>query len=303
MHLPTRVSLPQEEPATPASWLARMFLQEDLNFLITNRLPRALVTRAVGKVSRIRSRRFTRAALGVWGLFADDLRLAEAEHTDFQSLHECFVRRLAPGARPVDPRPDVLTSPCDAVVGACGRVEDGMALQAKGAWYPLADLLPDPGLARAHTGSTFVTLRLKANMYHRFHAPASARLTDVWYVSGDTWNVNPVALKRVERLFCKNERAVMHFDDGLTLVAVAAIAVASIRVHALDSTLDLGFEGVRRHRPGVPVGKGEELGYFHAGSTLLVFAPSPLRLAPEVVEGATIRVGQPLLLSPPGALS
>jgi len=299
---PAFPALPQAEPEEPASWLARVFLQEDLNFLVTNRLPRALVTRAVGRVSRIRSRRFTRGALAVWRLFADDLRLEEAEHTDFESLHDCFVRRLAPGARPVDPRPEVWTSPCDAVVGAMGVVRDGCALQAKGAAYPLSDLLPDPALAAAHLGSTFVTLRLKANMYHRFHAPRTGRLTEAWYVSGDAWNVNPVALRRVDRLFCKNERAVLHFDDGLTLVAVAAIAVASIRVHALDSTLDLRWRGVTRHRPDAAVEKGQELGYFHAGSTILVFAPPPLRPAPGVVEGATVRVGRPLLHHPvPGA--
>ena len=59
-----------------------------------------------------------------------------------------------------------------------------------------------------------MTLRLTSSMYHRFHAPHDCRVEQVNYISGDTWNVNPIALKRVERLFCKNERAVMRTDGS-----------------------------------------------------------------------------------------
>ena len=82
-------------------------------------------------------------------------------------------------------------------------------LQAKGFPYTLADLLGDEELARYYRGGEFVTLRLTSSMYHRFHAPYDCRVEQVDYISGDTWNVNPIALKRVERLFCKNERAVI----------------------------------------------------------------------------------------------
>src|SRR5262249_44204915 len=102
--------------------LARLFLQEDLNFLITNRIPRRLATRAMASFSRIRSRRLTRVSLRVWQLFADDLRLDEAEQNEFESLHDCFTRRLKAGARPIDRDPDVIVSPCDAIVGAHGPV-------------------------------------------------------------------------------------------------------------------------------------------------------------------------------------
>ena len=293
------------EPTAPASALARVFLQEDLNFLVTNRIPRKLVTRLVGRVSRIRSRRFTRASLRVWKLFADDLRLDEAASTDFESLHDCFVRKLRPGVRPVDPDPAVVVSPCDAIVGEFGRVERGQVIQAKGFPYPLLDLLQDPALADRYEGGTFVTLRLKANMYHRFHAPTSCRLRRVVYVSGDTWNVNPIALRRVERLFCKNERAVLDLElhggrRGLTLVPVAAIAVASIRLHALDQSLDTTWRGGRELPCDATYAKGDELGYFHAGSTILMFATAEFRLAPNVTTDSVIRMGQPLLLEPPG---
>jgi phosphatidylserine decarboxylase len=281
--------------------LARFFQQEDLNFLLTNRIPRRQATLLMGWFSRIESPALTRLSIAVWRLFADDLRLHEAKQTDFHSLHECFVRELRDGARPVDPDPAVLVSPCDAEVGAFGRVEGDRVYQAKGFPYTLLDLLGDRELAERYRGGLFVTLRLKANMYHRFHAPAEARIERVRYISGDTWNVNPIALKRVERLFCKNERAVIEFGmpspgESLALVPVASILVASIKLHALDHVLDLRYDGPRViPLDDVSVAKGAELGYFQSGSTIILFAGGPFAFTHHVQEGATVRMGQALL--------
>ena len=117
---------------------------------------------------------------------------------------------------------------------------------------------------------------------------------------GDTWNVNPIALKRIERLFCKNERAVLRLTltasgKTVTLVAVAAILVASIRLHCLDDLLDSRYCGRSVIPCDSPVRKGEELGWFQHGSTIIVFAPDGFELCENVREGATIRMGQPLM--------
>jgi phosphatidylserine decarboxylase len=285
---------------SPASPLARLFLQEDLNFLVTNRLPRRAATRLMGRFSRIESRTLTRVSLAVWRLFADDLRLDESATTDFKSLHECFVRALKPGARPIDPDPDVVVSPCDAVVGAHGPVRGTEVFQAKGFPYRLDELLPDPALVERHRDGRFVTLRLKSNMYHRFHAPADARVRGVTYVSGDTWNVNPIALERVERLFCKNERAVIdletpRFGGALTMVPVAAILVASMRFTFVDTPLTLDHRGARFFPCDRQVAKGDELGHFEAGSTIILFASGDFDFVDGLRTGDVIRVGAPLL--------
>ena len=219
-----------------ASLLARLFLNERINFLVTNRLPRRYATQLAGWYSRIRSRRLTRLSLAVWKLFADDLALHEAAKTEFESLQDCFTRALKPGARPIDPAPERVVSPCDSIIGAHGRVRGTELFQAKGLPYRLEELLGDGPRAERYRDGYFVTLRLKANMYHRFHAPESGRIRGVTYVSGDTWNVNPIALKRVERLFCRNERAIIELETEsperpLALVPVAAILVASMRLN------------------------------------------------------------------------
>ncbi len=279
--------------------LARIFLQEDLNFLVTNRIPRRLVTQLAGRLSTIDSPAFTRLAVRIWQHFAGDLRLDEAKATEFRTIRDCFTRELEAGARPIDPDPAVLVSPCDAEIGALGRVRGNELVQIKGLTYPLDDLVVDPALALRHRNGHYVTLRLKSSMYHRFHAPCDARVTSVTYVSGDTWNVNPITLARVERLFCKNERAVIELATGasgeaLTLVAVASILVASLKIHAVAPVLDLRHRGRRAMAVDAPVAKGDELGYFQSGSTILVLASGALALAPGVRTGQTVRMGTPL---------
>jgi len=284
----------------PASILARVFLQEDLNFLVTNRLPRRYATLAMGRFSQIESKALTKLSVAVWQLFGGDLHLEESKTSEFRSLQECFTRELRPGTRPIDPDPRVMVSPCDAIVGAHGRIEGTTLIQAKGFPYKLEDLLGDRELVERHRDGLFVTLRLKSSMYHRFHAPAEGRLRSVTYVSGDTWNVNPIALRRVEKLFCKNERAILDIElpdpeVALTLVPVAAIMVASIKLHFLDEVFDLRYRGKNRIACDATFDKGQELGYFQSGSTIIVFVSGPYEFAAGVVQDRLIRVGEPLL--------
>jgi phosphatidylserine decarboxylase len=273
-------------------------MTESLNFLLTNRFPRQAASRFMGWFSKIRQPLVSRLSLAAWRALAD-LRLEEAKKTRFSSLHDCFTRELKPGARPVDADPAVLTSPCDAIVGASGRIEGTKVLQVKGSPYGLFDLLNDEDLCEKFRDGTYVTLRITSSMYHRFHAPHDCRVSQVTYFSGDAWNVNPPALKRIEKLFCKNERALMRVNldsHEVLLVPVAAVLVASIRLHFLDVTLHLRYRGPNVMACDARFAKGEEMGWFEHGSTILVFAPRGFRLAVE--EGHLIRVGQALMCLP-----
>ena len=283
---------------TPRSLIDRLGRQEDLNFLLTNRIPRRGLTLFVGWLSRIEHPWVCGACIALWRVFSE-LDLSEAKLSRFASLRECFTRELKDGARPIDMDTSVLSSPCDALVGACGRVTEGSVLQAKGFPYPLADLLGDPELVRYYRNGTYATLRLTSSMYHRFHAPYDCRVEGVNYISGDTWNVNPIALRRIERLFCKNERVVIRcrLPSGalVTLVPVAAILVASIRLEFLDVRLHLRYRGPNVIPCDVGMRKGEEMGWFEHGSTIIVFAPPGMVLHAQVGEGRRIEMGQALL--------
>ncbi|MGB9116210.1 archaetidylserine decarboxylase [Bradyrhizobium sp.] len=281
--------------------IAALTRQEDLNFLLTNRIPRAALTRFMGWFSRIENPLVRDASIACWRMFSD-LDLREAKKTEFKSLHDCFTRELKPGLRQPDPDPSIVVSPSDAIIGAHGAIEDTELFQIKGASYSLLDLLGDPELVDAHRNGRFVTLRLTSSMYHRFHAAADCRIEQVTFISGDTWNVNPIALKRIERLFCKNERAVIQTrlasGEALTLVPVAAILVASIRLHFLDIVLNAQTRGPSVFPCDVSVRKGDELGYFEHGSTIIVLAPDRFEFCGNVSEGARILAGQPLMRKP-----
>jgi phosphatidylserine decarboxylase len=274
---------------------------ERLNFLLTNRIPRRALTRFMGWLSRIESPILTRMLIGIWRRFAEDLRLEEAETQRFESLQACFTRRLRPGARPIDGRGEVIVSPCDAEIGQCGRIQGRTVFQAKGFPYELDELMPDARLQQLYEAGTYVTLRLKSSMYHRFHAPVRCTVREIQYISGDTWNVNHIALRRIERLFCRNERAVVPLaqiatSGSLCLVPIAAILVASLRFHGVESELNLRYRGPNRIACDSVFEKGEEMGYFQHGSTILVFATANYRLVPDMRPGQGIRMGEPLLL-------
>jgi phosphatidylserine decarboxylase len=287
---------------TVRSLIAKLTEHEGLNFLLTNRIPRRLATRLVGWFSRIEQPIVRDLSIGTWRLFCD-LDLSEAKATHFKSLRDCFIRELKDGARPIDPDPGLLVSPCDAIVGAGGTIVGTELLQIKGSEYSLEDLLVDRDLVGFYEDGCYVTLRLTAAMYHRFHAPHDCSVEQVTHIWGDAWNVNPIALKRVRNLFCKNERALIRTrlqstGHMVTLVPVAAILVAGIRLRFLDMMVD-----PRRGDPhvmpcGTPFRKGEEMGWFEHGSTIIVLAPKGFVLCENATAGTTIRMGEPLMRLP-----
>jgi phosphatidylserine decarboxylase len=281
--------------------IASLTQQEDLNFLLTNRVPRAALTRFMGWFSKIEQPQVRDLSIACWRLFSD-LDLSEAKQTHFKSLHDCFTRELKPGLRPPDPDPAIVVSPCDGIVGAFGAIADTELFQVKGAPYSLLDLLGNPALVERHRNGRFITLRLTSSMYHRFHAPCDGCIEQVDFIHGDTWNVNPIALKRVEKLFCKNERAVIRTrlpgGEALTLVPVAAILVASIRLHFLDRLLNAQSRGPAVFPCDVAVRKGDELGWFEHGSTIIMLTPEHFEFCDNVADGARVRAGQPLLRKP-----
>ncbi len=273
-----------------------------VNVVLTNYIPRRTLTRFVGWLAKVEQPFMRDLSIAVWRQFSD-LDLSEAKKTSFRSLHDCFIRELKDGARSIDGRTEVLVSPCDAIVGTAGTVCDGVMLQVKGSDYLLSELVRSDDLVAAYRDGTYVTLRLTASMYHRFHAPHDAQIMRVSHIAGDTWNVNPPTLQRIPRVFCRNERAVLRFrltagSHTIALVPVAAILVAGLRLKFMELPQDRQHVGPWERDCEVPVTKGEELGWFEHGSTIIVLAPPGFGLAPGIVNGQTIRLGQPLLHLP-----
>ena len=247
----------------------------------------------------------------------------ELELGGYPSLADFFSRKLRHGARQLDASPGAIISPCDGVLAARGVAASGALVQAKGRMYRLAELVADAELAAQLTGGPYATIYLSPRDYHRVHAPVDAQITGYDYLPGALWPVNPRVAARRDGLLARNERVVIRMNAGalghVALVMVGAGGVGNIRLapclgapgakatsgsevaaSAADSAAWRAAREPRRvELSGVTVRRGDELGAFRLGSTVvLVFEPhrraggtaGGVELAGEV--GDPVRFGQ-----------
>jgi phosphatidylserine decarboxylase len=218
----------------------------------------------------------------------------------YDSLGELFARRLRPGARPVEAARDAVIAPCDGTIAACGVAGSGSLIQAKGRRYQLDELVVDDRLARALVGGDYATIYLSPRDYHRVHTPVDASVVSYHYVPGARWPVNPRIAARRDRLFVRNERVVIELDGGrlgqLALVMVGAAGVGNIELCGVSASSAASWRTAgerRRIECGFAVSRGDELGAFRLGSTVILIAtPGAIRLAGE--PGTIVRFGQRL---------
>jgi phosphatidylserine decarboxylase len=253
-------------------------------------------------------------------LLGMDLSEARDPVGSFRSLDALFVRHLRAGARTWPSDRGVVGSPVDGVVGAFGRVEAGALLQAKGREYTVGELLDDEEQASRFEGGTYVTLYLAPRHYHRIHSPVDGTLGWARHVPGRLLPVNRPAVSRVARLFPRNERlmAVIEPEAGASEVgapealrgdagvlgpgAVAVVAVGAFNVGRITADFDEGLVTNRwraraethAYDPPLAVERGEGLMAFHLGSTVVLLLERPVALAPELVDGAEVRLGAAL---------
>lgn len=266
-------------------------------------VPKNALSRVVGGIARLPvpapvAQASIRAFASAYRIDVDE---AEREVGGYSTLGDFFTRRLKDGARPIDPSPDVACSPVDGAVGQAGPIEDGRIIQAKGRSFTVAELLANEEEARAYEGGTFATLYLAPYNYHRIHSPLAGRIVGSAHVPGHLWPVNALGVAEVDRLFAVNERLITHLETDagkIAVVKVGATCVGRIRVAYDDVvTNDGGPKELRERRydPPFEVAKGDELGVFELGSTVIVlFQRDRAVLEPGIVPGAPVVLGRPL---------
>ena len=233
-----------------------------------------------------------------------NLAETELDLAAYPSLGDFFARRLKDGARTVDRTPGAIVSPCDGVLAARGTALDGSMVQAKGLDYFLHDLVADDALARSLSGGEYATIYLSPKDYHRVHTPLAGRITRYDYLPGTLWPVNQWATARREGLLVKNERVVIHLNaDGIGPVAVVMVGAVgvgnSVLTEAPESREFRGSSERRVIELDRRVERGDELGAFHLGSTVvLVFPPGKAELTGDV--GAKLLFGERIGAVPGG---
>ena len=218
----------------------------------------------------------------------------------FPSLQSFFTRELKKENRPIEMDEKAIVSPCDGAYGQSGQVVAGQLLQVKGKTYDVSSLLGDSQLAAQFEGGSFATLYLSPRDYHRFHSPFSAQVLEAIYLPGYLWPVNPWAVSNIDQLFCVNERLVSvlarreDLMPAAIMVAVGATMVGKVRVR-FDVNLTTNScqrSKINRRYNGKTFLKGEELGLFEFGSTIvLLIHPKAGRLDLKPLH-AEIKMGQ-----------
>jgi phosphatidylserine decarboxylase len=261
----------------PAGWLA------------DRRLPRPLLRALIAAYARA---------------YRVDLAEAARAPAEFESFNAFFTRRLRPGARPLDARDQALLSPCDARLQAWGRVpDDGRLEQIKGRDYSVAALLASEDDARLFRGGMHATLYLSPAMYHRVHAPADGHVVAWRYVPGRLFPVNGPAVRQVDGLFARNERVVVRLDSPrFGPLAVVLVGAANV------GRISLAFAGLRTNSgapgcavtpdPAPALRRGDELGAFNLGSTVVLLAADRSLAPAGPVLGELVRMGQALWTRP-----
>jgi len=224
--------------------------------------------------------------------------------SSFATFNAFFTRRLRAGARPISTEPGTVVSPSDSRLASIGTLpEDGLLEQNKGRTYSLVDLLGSAQDAAVFARGVHATLYLSPSMYHRVHSPVDGVIRSWRYLPGRLFPVNTMAVRQVERLFAVNERVYIRIDTvdfgPVAVVMVGATNVGRISLSFADLVTNEGRPAGEVTPPApIPVARGDELGAFNLGSTVvLLVADHALRPA-GVAPGDIVRVGQPLWRRP-----
>ncbi|QTF91727.1 archaetidylserine decarboxylase [Halomonas sp. BM-2019] len=267
--------------------------------LIQYPLPHHLLSRLVGRLAECRLpwlknllvRRFIRQ------FKVDMSEAADPDPRAYTTFNDFFTRPLKAGARPLG---EGVLSPADGTLSQFGALEAGQLLQAKGHRFSAMDLLGGDGeAARRYLGGSFATVYLSPRDYHRVHMPVGGTLTEMVYVPGRLFSVNAATTEHVPNLFARNERLVCHFDTEqgpMAMVLVGAMIVAAIETVWAGQITPLPRGGVQRIRFDTPVhlARGEEMGRFKLGSTVVMAFAEPLAFTEALEPGAKVRMGKSL---------
>jgi phosphatidylserine decarboxylase len=278
-------------------------MSDRLKILLQHLLPKRSLTVLAGRLAGARGGRATTRAIR-WFAGRYGVDMSEAENPDlagYTSFNDFFTRPLKAGARPISDADFVC--PVDGAVSQFGAIDDHHILQAKGHGFSTAELLGgDQALAARFRHGSFANLYLSPRDYHRLHMPCEGRLTRMIYVPGALFSVNPVTARGVRKLFARNERVVCVFESpghgAFAMVLVGATIVGSIATvwHGVVNAKRTGkvsewtYEG-----EDVVLNKGEEMGRFLLGSTLvMLFRPNTIAFSEDWAPERKVRLGEPM---------
>ncbi|MDA3870647.1 MAG: archaetidylserine decarboxylase [Gammaproteobacteria bacterium] len=218
----------------------------------------------------------------------------------YESLNTFFTRALKPECRPFDDTEDSWLCPVDGAVSQATKIENGRLFQAKGHDYSLLELVGgNEEQAAPFVNGNFATIYLSPRDYHRIHMPTSGELTHMTYIPGRLFSVADHTVTTVPRLFARNERVACFFDTEhgpMAMILVGAINVSATETvwHGLVTSIAKKLRHFDYKKGKVRLERGQEMGRFNLGSTVIVLATEKFKLDEAMNAGKTVKLGQRL---------
>ncbi len=261
-------------------------------------LPKSLLSRIFGYITRIPLPSFMMSAIIKWYSrrfnLKDEFDIPEG---GFRTMDDFFTRRLRAGVHVIDRGKDSIVSPVDARIDEFGKITDGTLIQAKGITYSLKDLVPSEYGNRFSNGF-FMTLYLSPGDYHRIHSPVDGNIEGFFHIPGKLYTVQEFMVAGLHGLFSLNERLISYISTHQGAVAVCKVGAMNVGRISLsyndivtNRTLRKKQEVFFKDNASIPVKKGDELGTFHLGSTVILLFENNALKPVKISKGQTVRVG------------
>ncbi|NEU31606.1 phosphatidylserine decarboxylase [bacterium LRH843] len=226
------------------------------------------------------SKFFVRSFSKTFGLNESEM---ERPLNEYKHLHDLFIRKLTQSSRPIDPNKNSFVSPVDGIIAQAGVLEKETMFQVKGQEYSITEMLGSASAAKKYYNGTYFILYLSPSHYHRIHSPVDGEITRQWILGKRSYPVNNWGLRYGKRPLSRNYRLITelkHKDKCVALVKVGAMNINTIELTHPQAVLQ----------------KGEEVGYFSFGSTVVLLAEAGLISQDQLVTEGDIRMGQRIAL-------
>ena len=265
-------------------------------------LPHHGISWLMFKLARIKFRPAKNFIIRAYTKF-NAVKMHEAIEEDkyaYESLNAFFTRALKPECRPFDDTENSWLCPVDGAVSQARKIENGRVFQAKGHDYSLLELVGgDEKLAAPFQNGHFATIYLSPRDYHRIHMPIGGELTNMTYIPGRLFSVADHTVKTVPRLFARNERVACFFDTEhgpMVMILVGAINVSATETvwHGLVTTIGKKINRFDYKKGNVTLERGQEMGRFNLGSTVIVLSTEQFKLDELMIPGKEVKLGQRL---------
>ena len=271
-----------------------------MKLLIFKYLPKGFISRVFGGVALIPMPGFVMRRVIDWYCVKYSVNLEEAAvpETGFRNLNEFFTRKLKKGARIIDRDAGSVVATTDSRVDQYGSITSGRIIQAKGITYSVRDLIPSDE-AEKYTGGKFITLYLSPGDYHRIHSPVTGKITGFFNIPGKLYTVQEYMVNNLPDLFAVNERIITYIKTPAGSVAVCKIGAINVGKISLsyDRVVSNKFFRGRREffypeKGRIPVKKGEEIGVFNLGSTVVILFEKGMMDFRKLKAGQKVKMGE-----------